>query len=826
MSSGIRCMAALALVALAQGPASAELSTFSLPGDNLTWRDAQEGPLSVSRYLQPIDVERFSDGILPIYPVSVVAVPALAAQASDSTLSAAEDSTLFAFSRHVAQQEVVALQQVVLEDGATIEPGQVLIPKWGDFPRAVRQVQLLRQAGVTEIPAMINVADAHPIPQVVTPSTPGKYNKGLTVTWQVIWEQGMTYDRAQGFMQTLFDNDPATHFERIDKVGQNVQQTWTLYMDLGRYFPVRLVRFYPTPGLPRVSSYTLFSGAVGTEKNIAGLNIDDPTVGQIGFPRFERMSRILPTFVVEQSEPVNLDDTVSVAFDPPKKMRFSRLDFRTALDYDLAEIEFFGDGFLPEATYTTKPLPLPAATLGRIFWDEEKLGDPAKSRAIVRVQTGMNQEPQVMFRLNDFGVPVEWKKGAVQVVDRRPGAKTFGQQVSLNDPNFNLEVREIFSTLSDAEREAARLTRAEYQGLPGNERSTVEPDVVFWSGSQPVENGGFIKAPGGRPFFQIQVEFSSDAPEAATAVRNLRFEYSAPQTISQIYGEIAPATNVKAGQDTTFVLALKALLQADNKGFNRLQVFTPTRIERVEAVQVDLGGGQVQELTQSQTAPGAGQFQQVYTDDNQFVLAFPTLGPAQGSEVLLKVRFMARVIDFRTNFRANALLDSLASGRRVFTENGILALGEANTDTLAFFLPQALEGRDVVNFLQTDQLEDGNSLAVVADISSQSKELVTKLALGPNPFTPNGDLVNDQLQISFDVQRLTAARPIAVEVFDLGGRRLRRIEQRAVSGGYSQNWDGRDEKGKLVAPGLYLVRVSVDADAANSAQVRLVSVAY
>ena len=822
MRSGICCMVALALVALAQGPASAELSTFSLPGKNLTWHDAEEGSLSVSRYLEPIDTERFSDGILPIYPVRMVPVPVIAG--ADSTLSAAADSTLFVFSRYLAQQEVVAQQQVVLEDGTTIQPGQVLIPRWGNFPRQLSQVQLLRQAGITEIPAMINVAEGHPFPPVAD-----KYNKGLTITWQAIFERSMTYDRMQGFMASIFDNDPSTHFERIDRVGQDVQQTWILYMDLGRYFPVRLVRFYPTPGLPKVSSYTLLSGAVDTEKHIAGLNIDDPTVGQIGFPRFDRLSRILPTFVVDQSEPINLEDTVAVFFDPPKMMRFSRLDFRTSLDYDLAEIEFFGDGFLPEASYVTKPLPLPSATLGRIFWDEEKIGDPAKSRALVRMQTGVNQEPQVMFRLNDFGVPVEWKEGVVKVQDRRPGSKTFGQPVDLNDPNFNLVVREIFSALSDAERAAVRLTRAEYQNLPGNKRSTIEPDVVFWSGAQPVENGGFIKAPGGRPYFQIQVEFTSDDPESATAIRSLRFEYSAPQTISQIYGEIAPATNVKAGQDTTFVLALKALLEGGNKGFNRLQVFTPTRIERIEAVQIDLGGGVLQDLVQSQGSPQEGQFQQLFTDDEQFVLAFPKLGPDLGGkarEVLLKVRFKARVIDFRTNFRANALLDSLSTGRRVFNTNGIVALADSGIDTLALFLPQGLEARDVVNFLQTDQLEDSNSLAVTADLSSQSKELVTKLKMEPNPFTPNGDLVNDQLQVSFDVQRLTAARPIKVEIFDLSGQRVRSIEQEAVSGGYSQNWDGRDGEGKLVAPGLYLVRVSVDADAANSAQVHLVSVAY
>jgi flagellar hook assembly protein FlgD len=39
-------------------------------------------------------------------------------------------------------------------------------------------------------------------------------------------------------------------------------------------------------------------------------------------------------------------------------------------------------------------------------------------------------------------------------------------------------------------------------------------------------------------------------------------------------------------------------------------------------------------------------------------------------------------------------------------------------------------------------------------------------------------------------------------------------------------WDGKDEQGMQVPPGLYLVQVEVEGDARSSASVRTVGVAY
>jgi hypothetical protein len=580
----------------------------------------------------------------------------------------------------------------------------------------------------------------------------------------------------------------------------------------------------------RLSSYTFFRGIAGTEKTIAGLSLDDPTVGQLAFPAFVKIAPTFPTFVPEQSVPVNLRDTISVHFDPPAKLRYARMDFQTSLDYDLGEIEFFADGFVPVATYISNALPLPPATLGRIFWDEEKLGDPTKSSATVRVQTGINSEPEVLFRVNEFEREVEWKPEGVIVIDRRAGSKNFGEEIDLNDPQFNLEAREIFSALRPAEREAVRLTRADYQALPGNLRRKIEPDLEFWSGVQQMSNGRLINAPSGRPFIQIQVEFNSSSPESATIVSNLHFEYSAPQIIDLVAGEIAPAVDVVAGRDTTFVMALEASLGATNNGFNRIQIFTPARITEVEEVIIDLGAGQVQSLVRSDAGEiGAGQFRELHVTDGQFVLGFPTVGPGddgQGREVEVRVSFRARVIDFRTDFSANVFLDTLDIGfDRQFTNNGILALGAA-ADTLALFLPQPVQGGDVVDFANTDQLSDRNSLAVIADISTQGNNLVANFTVAPNPFTPNGDGINDDLDVAFDLQRLLTPRPIKLEIYDLNGRRVRLIERMLSSGGYSDTWDGRDDAGGIVPPGLYVLRISTEADDASEARTKLISVAY
>ncbi|MEC7226781.1 MAG: hypothetical protein VXW00_07915, partial [Candidatus Latescibacterota bacterium] len=58
------CIAAV-ILALLVGESPAELKIFSIPQD-VSWGEAQQGPISEQRYLEAIDLSRVSDGIAPI----------------------------------------------------------------------------------------------------------------------------------------------------------------------------------------------------------------------------------------------------------------------------------------------------------------------------------------------------------------------------------------------------------------------------------------------------------------------------------------------------------------------------------------------------------------------------------------------------------------------------------------------------------------------------------------------------------------------------------------------------------------------------------------
>ena len=101
-------------------------------------------------------------------------------------------------------------------------------------------------------------------------------------------------------------------------------------------------------------------------------------------------------------------------------------------------------------------------------------------------------------------------------------------------------------------------------------------------------------------------------------------------------------------------------------------------------------------------------------------------------------------------------------------------------------------------------------------------------SITPNPFTPNGDDINDQANIEVLVVKLSAAREATVSIFDLGGRRVWEQQQMVSSGLASIAWNGTDNGGNLVAPGIYICqfKLAVDNDNANTVLSRLVHVAY
>ena len=112
-------------------------------------------------------------------------------------------------------------------------------------------------------------------------------------------------------------------------------------------------------------------------------------------------------------------------------------------------------------------------------------------------------------------------------------------------------------------------------------------------------------------------------------------------------------------------------------------------------------------------------------------------------------------------------------------------------------------------------------------------EHVVQQVVEPAVFSPNGDGINDGVSFRFKVVKVGDDSPVEVLIHDLGGRLIRSlIEQRALSTGtYGMSWDGRNQRGTIVPPGVYLARLRVDTDTEGAAVedeeiLRTISLAY
>lgn len=428
----------------------------------------------------------------------------------------------------------------------------------------------------------------------------------------------------------------------------------------------------------------------------------------------------------------------------------------------LAEIQVFGRGYPQEARYISTP---------------HFFGEPVSLGAVRWHFTRYRQTPSGAI-IEDPSAPVELSLRTRAGSDDEPTAYFI-----FDDLGRLLEVpkSDYFS--------APRITERFSEGVAGF-RALRGDDVTNWNNwSVPYERSGDQnRSSDGSPYLQFRFDIVTEDPLAFAVLDSVAFEVS-PLLADSALAEISiDGTSVRAGgvevplgQDTTFAYDIRTVARSGSPlGYDGVELDVPpaARFVSLEIDGVTVERGVAFELVES---PGL----------MRFTLAEP----------------IQRDASFRVRFRSAIFQASVFLEGRIF-----------NSDPASPLLPQSIEAGNARADVLTDAVQ-------VIALDTRFRVL-PQIALSTPAITPNGDGVNDQVGIGFNLFGVTDGE-LLVEVYDLAGRRVRAVfSGRAASGPYNSIWDGRDDNGNVVAPGLFLIRVEVDVDEGSLTRVQPLAVAY
>ncbi len=458
-----------------------------------------------------------------------------------------------------------------------------------------------------------------------------------------------------------------------------------------------------------------------------------------------------------------------------------------------------GASVLPGRQQSTEPASEPSRQLGRAS---------GISEIIVRTRTGTDP------------TPVLYKRGNVQRVSDDQLA------TSIDFPGEQLARDEYLDLVPDLEAVPPQVWG----------KGEIEEDLQNWSPWSSPHQGGEreggtpVLSPGPRRYIQFSVDFLNSEINATKALEQLSIEYLLPPIAEELVAEIFPR-EVEVFESVDFTYAVRAKMEfAGVKGFDTFELLTSSRVLGIDKIEIwELPDRLVAEqalnadiatapngLSAVQTPDGTlhalpytvesadgGSFVIQAVTERNAIVRFPQITrPADGGQILLKIKFRGRVLLYSTLFRGQAVLSSQAGS--------IQRISAGNAD-----------------FLGEGDLPTASGITVLSPDINKG-DLFGSFAVEPSVFTPNGDDINDAATIGYDILAVTRPTSVAVHVFDLSGRLVKPLYSGAdLSGHYDHlSWDGRDADGNRVPPGLYLVSLSVEGDARQTSRVRPVGVAY
>ncbi|MEE2658817.1 MAG: hypothetical protein VX733_09960 [Candidatus Latescibacterota bacterium] len=533
-------------------------------------------------------------------------------------------------------------------------------------------------------------------------------------------------------------------------------------------------------------------------------------------------------------------------FGTPPRVRI--LNFWSAMPegqtWELAEFEAYGSGYALEASYVTEIIDVgPDRTRFRRYFDDSDPLNPnrpvtfesfrtldANRDGLLQPEERADVKAAAQFDPDASGRPVTWgrvrwhgqvegKNGDVRVrvrsgtsLDTRVYTRKVGKGVV--SPFIDQSIVLDWPTPGD------RIDAFSFAGLTGLQRSQVrnlqanavgnEDGLVGgwtpWSAPFAFEEGLVERDGNGgvllpllplHRYIQFRFDFVNEG-ESGVSLDYLEFDFSEPVVTRGIVAEIFPDTASHLAIASSFEYVLKPDMASTDAGFNRIEILVPSQEARVGSLLIDdLAWERVlptAEVPQNRrawldtlTVAQTGRFATVtYFDstDGAYKLGIKTaeltaVDFPRGQDAEMTIVLTSPVFRLLTRFRSWIW-----------------------NDTVDLDLQPTQPG-NASDRLPTDEVV----------VTVQSNQQTSKLrSVVPNPFTPNGDGINDTAVFGFGVFLLTADAGISIEIFGLDGRPVKRLGLTGGAGDYQLPWDGRDEAGRLVPPGIYVFRLDVNSD--------------
>ena len=352
------------------------------------------------------------------------------------------------------------------------------------------------------------------------------------------------------------------------------------------------------------------------------------------------------------------------------------------------------------------------------------------------------------------------------------------------------------------DKNGQEVTELRWNGLPGFSRGEVVTEQIpgaNWSGWSPAYQnpGDPIVSPSPRKYMMLQVRFSSESPDTTASLDRIEVAFR-PPLAKRLIAEISPDRNVLPARTQEFVCFLKPTFLPGNPGLDEI-LLTSSEARDLHLREIRIGSEA--EFLENRV--------NVFLREEE-----DRFRNAEGEELTI-------LSDHADSLRIR-LPKVLGAGRAdlimvrfetIVYLNGALFQVSVGNSTIPDVWQRADPG-------DATYLTSSQGMQVFVPVEHR---ILSDVEIAPNPFSPNGDGINDRVVFRFSVFKVNAEKAVYVTIYALDGRKIADMSERreTASGRYEIEWSGQDENRERVSPGIYMARIRVDADS-ESAEERVV----